>query len=74
VTDKLVLREELEALRDQSNGRFELFYCLNNPPANWTQGTGFVTKEMIEKHMPSKVPGEEKVLMCGPPPMMNAMK
>jgi cytochrome-b5 reductase len=49
-------------------------YVLNNPPANWDYGTGFVTKEMIETHMPSKSVGEEKVLMCGPPPMMTAMK
>jgi cytochrome-b5 reductase len=49
-------------------------YTLNNPPADWSHGTGFITKEMIETHMPSKLPGEEKVLMCGPPPMMTAMK
>ncbi len=41
---------------------------------------GFVTKDMIEKHMPtggvgSATHGEgEKVLMCGPPLMMTAMK
>lgn len=74
MADDLVLRKELEELRDMSNGRFTLYYVLNNPPANWSYGTGFVTKEMIESHMPSKSPGEEKVLMCGPPPMLNAMK
>jgi len=69
-----VLRRELEELRDQSNGRFVIYYVLNKPPTDWSYGTGFVTKEMIETHMPSKLPGEEKVLMCGPPPMMTAMK
>jgi cytochrome-b5 reductase len=55
-------------------------YCLNKPPAGWTGGVGFVTQEMIEKFMPpggvgSPVHGEgHKVLMCGPPPMINAMK
>lgn len=55
-------------------------YCLNKPPAEWNGGVGFVSKEMIEKHMPSGGVGSathgegEKVLMCGPPPMMTAMK
>ena len=58
----------------------EMQYCLNKPPANWNGGVGFVSKEMIEKHMPSGGIGSathgegEKVLMCGPPPMMTAMK
>lgn len=69
-----VLRKELEELRDQSNGRFVIYYVLNKPPADWKYGTGFVTKEMIESHMPSSSPTEEKVLMCGPPPMLTAMK
>lgn len=55
-------------------------HCLNKPPANWTQGTGFITKDMIEQHQPVGGVGSSdhgvgpKVLMCGPPPMMSAMK
>ena len=46
----------------------------------WTDGVGFVTRGMIEKHMPADGVGSathlvgHKVLMCGPPPMMSAMK
>ncbi|ORX40877.1 putative NADH-cytochrome b5 reductase [Kockovaella imperatae] len=78
--DDILLREDLEKLRDESKGRFELMYVLNNPPQGWTGGVGFVTKEMIEKCMPEGGVGSpehgvgHKVLMCGPPPMMNAMK
>ncbi|KAK8850722.1 NADH-cytochrome b5 reductase 1 [Kwoniella newhampshirensis] len=78
--DDILLRKELEALRDASNGRFKLYYVLNKPPAGWTGGVGFVTKEMIENLMPeggvgSPTHGEgHKVLMCGPPPMCSAMK
>ncbi|RXK39392.1 NADH-cytochrome b5 reductase 1 [Tremella mesenterica] len=78
--DDILLRDDLEKMRDESNGRFKLYHTLNHPPADWTQGTGFVTKEMIEQYMPkggvgSSVHGEgEKVLMCGPPPMIGAMK
>ena len=55
-------------------------YALNNPPSGWTHATGFVTREMIEAAMPSGGVGSAehgkggKVLLCGPPPMINAMK
>lgn len=53
-------------------------YVLNHAPENWTGGQGFITREMIEKYMPSegvgKPKGGSKVLLCGPPPMINAMK
>lgn len=50
-------------------------YVLNNAPSGWTGGQGFITRPMIEQHMPvGGVPARGKVLMCGPPPMMNAMK
>ncbi|WVW80656.1 NADH-cytochrome b5 reductase 1 [Kwoniella bestiolae CBS 10118] len=78
--DDILLRKDLEDLEKKSGGRFTLYHVLNKPPANWTGGVGFITKEMIEQHMPhggvgSPNHGEgHKVLMCGPPPMMNAMK
>ncbi|ORY27991.1 putative NADH-cytochrome b5 reductase [Naematelia encephala] len=78
--DDILLRKELEELRDTSKGRFTLYYVLNKPPASWAGGVGFITREMIEQHMPeggvgSPVHGEgHKVLLCGPPPMISAMK
>lgn len=53
---------------------------MNKAPEGWTQGVGFVTKEMIERHQPAGGVGSSehgvgpKVLLCGPPPMMTAMK
>ncbi|THH34119.1 hypothetical protein EUX98_g36 [Antrodiella citrinella] len=71
--EDILLKKELDELAAKHPSRFEVFYVLNNPPAGWTGGVGFVSKEQIEKHMP---PTDEniKILMCGPPPMMNAMK
>lgn len=76
----ILLRKELEDLAAKSKGRFVLYHVLNKPPTNWTQGVGFITKDMIEKHQPEGGVGSPdhgvgpKVLMCGPPPMMTAMK
>jgi cytochrome-b5 reductase len=48
---------------------------LNNAPAGWQGGVGFVTRDMIEALMPAGgIPSGGKVLLCGPPPMMTAMK
>ncbi|GJE89965.1 cytochrome-b5 reductase [Phanerochaete sordida] len=71
--EDILLKKELDLLAQNHRDRFTVYYVLNNPPDNWNGGVGFVTKEQIQEHMP---PTSEdiKVLMCGPPPMMNAMK
>lgn len=85
-----VLRNELEFLASKSNGRLKidvsavlawpqltLQYVLHHAPNNWTGATGFVTKAMIEAHIPPARPDgshDGKVLLCGPPAMIAAMK
>ncbi|KAK1223791.1 NADH-cytochrome b5 reductase [Marasmius sp. AFHP31] len=71
--EDILLRKELEELASKHSSQFKVYYVLNNPPAGWTGGVGFVTKEQIETHLPN--PKDNcKVLMCGPPPMITAMK
>ncbi|KAI0090966.1 NADH-cytochrome b5 reductase [Irpex rosettiformis] len=71
--DDILLKKELDLLAQNHSHRFTVHYVLNNPPQGWTGGVGFVSKEQIETHMPSPS-SDVKVLMCGPPPMMTAMK
>jgi len=89
--DDILLKEELDKLAESQSGKFTVYYVLNEKPAlGWEGGVGFVTKDMISRHMPSPREGI-KVLMCGmygsifheweclltytgPPPMMAAMK
>lgn len=52
---------------------FNIYYVLNNPPQGWTGGVGFVTPEMIKEHLPAPA-SDVKILLCGPPPMISAMK
>ncbi|CCA68189.1 related to cytochrome-b5 reductase [Serendipita indica DSM 11827] len=72
--DDILLKEELDKLADEHPQQFTLYYVLNEKPEQgWEGGVGFVTKDMIQRHMPA--PKEDiKVLLCGPPPMMTAMK
>lgn len=77
----ILLKSELDCLAASHPERFSVYYVLNNPPEGWTGGEGFVSKEMIEKHLPEPIKeeaslakGDHRMLMCGPPPMINAMK
>ncbi|XP_010632699.1 NADH-cytochrome b5 reductase 3 [Fukomys damarensis] len=66
----ILLRPELEELRNAHSTRFKLWYTLDRAPEGWDYSQGFVNEEMIRDHLPA--PGEQTlVLMCGPPPMIQ---
>lgn len=69
----ILLRKELDELAQKSPERFTVHYFLNEPPQGWKYGTGFVSKEAIEEKFP-KPADDIKIMLCGPPPMINAMK
>jgi cytochrome-b5 reductase len=72
--EDILLRKELEQLAETEKTRFKLYLVLNNPPAEgWLGGAGFVTEDMIKEYCP-KPANDIKILMCGPPPMISAMK
>ncbi|ERF70450.1 NADH-cytochrome b5 reductase 1 [Endocarpon pusillum Z07020] len=70
--DDILLKDDLDRLAREDEG-FRVYYVLNNPPEDWTGGVGFVTADMIKDKLPA--PAEDmKILICGPPPMVSAMK
>ncbi|KAF2139122.1 uncharacterized protein K452DRAFT_311061 [Aplosporella prunicola CBS 121167] len=70
--DDILLKEDLEAMA-ASDPRIRVHYVLNNPPEGWTGGVGFVTADMIKAKLPAPAK-DVKLLLCGPPPMVSAMK
>lgn len=67
--EDILLRDELEAC-EKDHDNFKLHYTLDRPPAKWAYDTGFISAEMIQKHMPP--PGKDtQILLCGPPPMIK---
>jgi cytochrome-b5 reductase len=70
--EDILVRNELEALAKEFPDRFKLNYTLDRPSEGWKGSTGFINKEMIEKHVlkNGSVDGTQ-VLMCGPPPMLK---
>ncbi|KAJ2709562.1 NADH-cytochrome b5 reductase [Coemansia spiralis] len=69
--DDILLREQLEKWAAEHDN-LDVHYVLNNPPDGWQGSTGFVTKDIIQKHLPAPA-ADIKVLICGPPPMVKAM-
>ncbi|KAL9648960.1 hypothetical protein ABK040_008340 [Willaertia magna] len=69
----IILRERIDSLA-KNHSNFKVFHVLNEPPVNWDQGSGFITQELIEKYLPAKPSDDNIVLMCGPPPMISAMR
>ncbi|GAA5801066.1 NADH-cytochrome b5 reductase [Helicostylum pulchrum] len=69
--EDILLREELDELAEKHDN-ISVYHVLNTPPVGWTQGSGFVTADMIKEHCPA--PAKDiKMLLCGPLPMVKAM-
>lgn len=69
----ILLKAELELLEKKHPKQFKVHYVLNNPPENWTGSVGFITPEIMETHLP-KQSENTNLLICGPPPMVSAIK
>ncbi|KAL7273904.1 NADH-cytochrome b5 reductase [Rhizina undulata] len=70
--EDILLKDDLDELAD-THDNFRVYYVLNNAPEDWTGGVGFVTADMIKERFPAPA-ADVKVLVCGPPPMVSAMK
>jgi len=68
--EDILLREELDSLALEHSDRFKLHYTLDLPPKDWQFSSGFIDYDMIESQMPPSS-SETKVMMCGPPPMID---
>jgi cytochrome-b5 reductase len=69
--EDIFLRDMLESLAANSNGRFKIWYTLDRPPKRgWKYSEGFINADMIEAHLPEPSP-TTLVLCCGPPPMIK---
>lgn len=66
-------REELEALAEKFPN-IKVYFNLDRPTAGWTGGKGYVTEETLEASEFPKMGDDTIVLVCGPPPMCQAME
>ncbi|KAL9716610.1 hypothetical protein Ac2012v2_001060 [Leucoagaricus gongylophorus] len=75
VTEKdILLREELEALKKKYSDKLDLIYYLDKPGENWKGGAGYITADVIRKHVASPDLKEKiKLFVCGPPPQITSL-
>lgn len=64
--EDILLRPILEQFLTEQ--KMHLYYTLDNPPENWTQGKGYVTQEMIRDNLPPPA-SDTLIVHCGPGPM-----
>lgn len=66
----ILMRDELDEFERNSRGQLKIMHVLNDPRDDWKGPRGFVTEDMIKRHLfePSE---ESVVLLCGPPVMME---
>ena len=67
----LTFREELEALQDQMN--LKLVFVLSSPDEEWEGETGYLNGDILSRYLPNQYK-RFNFLICGPPPLMDAME
>jgi predicted ferric reductase len=66
--ENIAFREELGELEQALNLR--VVHLLEEPPDDWQGESGFVTRELLEKHLPPE-PDTFQYFICGPKPLMD---
>ena len=71
VWDRVAHREELEAL--QARLSLAVVHVLQEPPAQWSGERGFVTEDLLRRHLPA-TRHRLAYFLCGPTPMTAAVE
>ncbi|OQE43153.1 hypothetical protein PENCOP_c003G01048 [Penicillium coprophilum] len=71
--EDILLRKELDDFARENPHKFSVQYVLSQAGEDWTGHRGFISQDLIQTYL---APADEdnKMLLCGPPPMINAMK
>jgi predicted ferric reductase len=71
--DSVIYREELEALEKSID--LKVVHVLEHPPAGWEGEKGFITAEILKRHLPEDYQQWEYLFfLCGPMPMIQAVE
>ncbi|KAJ2859257.1 hypothetical protein GGI22_003043 [Coemansia erecta] len=72
--DDIILRATLDDLAEKHSDQLKVHYVVDKASSrNWQGDVGYVTKELVQKYMPSPADKDVLVSACGPPPMMKAV-
>ncbi len=69
--EQLTASEDLQAL--QARLHLNSIIVLNDPPPEWTGESGFITRELLQRHLPGNHV-ELEYFLCGPTPMTASLE
>jgi len=69
--ERLTAREELQALQERL--QMNLVITLREPPPDWTGERGYLTRDMLQRHLPDNC-RELEYFLCGPKPMTDSVE
>ena len=70
--EDLAFTAEIDEMASSHDLNLDIVYVLADPDDGWTQETGFVTSDLIQRHLPEADLKNWRYVICGPPPMMEA--
>ncbi|MFW5748494.1 MAG: ferric reductase-like transmembrane domain-containing protein [Chloroflexota bacterium] len=68
--ESVTYRDELESLQQKLN--LTVIYVLEQPPERWQGETGFITADILDRHLPENR-DEMNYFICGPIPMIDVV-
>ncbi|KAF9576254.1 NADH-cytochrome b5 reductase [Mortierella alpina] len=71
--EDIILKDEIDGFAKAHPDRFKVTYVVDKPVDGWKGPTGYITADLIKKHVPEIGSGNSKVFVCGPPPMMKSV-
>ncbi|KAI2682642.1 hypothetical protein DTO012A7_5902 [Penicillium roqueforti] len=69
----MLLREQIDSLASRFPQNLKAHYILVNPPSGWQGSVGFITEHLVKKSVVASSQSS-RVMLCGPPPMLAAVK
>jgi len=70
----ILLREEFDNLQKKFPETLDVVYLLDKPESSWTGPTGFISADIITKHVaPASLGDKVKIFVCGPPGQVAAV-
>ncbi len=72
--DTIIFRDELEELEKEMDC-LTVVHVLEQPPEDWEGEKGFITAEILERHLPENYKHWKYIFfLCGPMPMIEAVE
>jgi predicted ferric reductase len=71
--ENVIFREEIKQLQGRLN--LKVVHVLENPPQGWAGETGFLNRQVLERHLPAGLQRDSReIFICGPGPMIDAVE